>query len=201
MRKGIISDPIVLKIYGETCPDLSIVDLPGITKIPMKGSDHPNNIEEITTELILKYINHPQTIILCVSQCNVDITTSDSLKITRNMDPDGHRSLVVLTKIDLADSIDSVIKILNNDEINLRYGFIGTKGRSQKDINNGVTVVQGLKNEQVYIDTMYKDYQMRDRHLGTKALVEKLTSILSVNIMKSLPLICQEVKVRLLEFE
>jgi hypothetical protein len=37
-------------------PDLSLVDLPGITKIPLRGSDHPENIEEITINLCTKYI-------------------------------------------------------------------------------------------------------------------------------------------------
>lgn len=66
LRKGIIDNPIVLTVYSKNVPDLSLVDLPGITKIPVKGSDHPTNIEEITTNLCRKYIQDPRTIILCV---------------------------------------------------------------------------------------------------------------------------------------
>ena len=55
-RKGIIEKPIILTVYSKNVPDLSLVDLPGITKIPVKGSDHPENIEEITTNLCRKYI-------------------------------------------------------------------------------------------------------------------------------------------------
>lgn len=43
--KNIIDKPIVLTIYSHTCPDLTMVDLPGITRIPMAGSDQPDNIE------------------------------------------------------------------------------------------------------------------------------------------------------------
>ena len=46
----------ILNVYSKNVPDLSLVDLPGITKIPVKGSDHPDNIEEITTNLCRKYI-------------------------------------------------------------------------------------------------------------------------------------------------
>ena len=35
--KGIIDDPIVLNIYSPNCPDLTMIDLPGITRIPIKG--------------------------------------------------------------------------------------------------------------------------------------------------------------------
>ena len=82
-------------------PDLSLVDLPGITKIPLKGSDHPENIEEITMNLCSKYISDPWTIILCVAMANVDITTSDAIKLAKRFDPHGERTLCALTKIDL----------------------------------------------------------------------------------------------------
>jgi dynamin 1-like protein len=38
-NKGIIRDPILLTIHSPNCPDLTLVDLPGITRIPMAGSD------------------------------------------------------------------------------------------------------------------------------------------------------------------
>ena len=82
-------------------PDLSLVDLPGITKIPMKGSDHPENIEEITVNLCSKYMSDPRTIILCVVMASVDITTSDAIKLAKKYDPSGERTLCALTKIDL----------------------------------------------------------------------------------------------------
>jgi vacuolar protein sorting-associated protein 1 len=44
-KKGIVDKPIILNIFSHTCPDLTLIDLPGITRIPMAGSDQPNNIE------------------------------------------------------------------------------------------------------------------------------------------------------------
>jgi dynamin 1-like protein len=38
-NKGIVDDPIILTIYSGTCPDLTLIDLPGITRIPLSGSD------------------------------------------------------------------------------------------------------------------------------------------------------------------
>jgi len=37
--KNIIDKPIVLTVYSHTCPDLTLIDLPGITRIPMSGTD------------------------------------------------------------------------------------------------------------------------------------------------------------------
>jgi dynamin 1-like protein len=44
-KKGIVDKPIILNIFSHTCPDLTLIDLPGITRIPLAGSDQPNNIE------------------------------------------------------------------------------------------------------------------------------------------------------------
>jgi dynamin 1-like protein len=37
VKKNIVDKPIVLNIYSHTCPDLTLVDLPGITRIPIEG--------------------------------------------------------------------------------------------------------------------------------------------------------------------
>jgi dynamin 1-like protein len=42
-KKNIIDKPIVLNIYSHTCPDLTLIDLPGVTRIPI--GDQPQNIE------------------------------------------------------------------------------------------------------------------------------------------------------------
>lgn len=69
-KKNIVDKPIILNIFSHTCPDLTLVDLPGITRIPMAGSDQPNNIEQITRAMAHKYVSDPRTIILCVIPAN-----------------------------------------------------------------------------------------------------------------------------------
>jgi hypothetical protein len=38
-NKGIVDDPITLTIYSNSCPNLTLIDLPGITRVPIHGSD------------------------------------------------------------------------------------------------------------------------------------------------------------------
>jgi len=98
-NKNIIDDPIVLNIFSPTCPDLTLVDLPGITRIPLKGSDQPDDIEQITKSMADKYCRDPLTIILCVIPANVDISTSEGLNMARKIDTEGKRTLGVITKV------------------------------------------------------------------------------------------------------
>ena len=73
--KKIIKDiPIVLNIFSASCPNLTIVDLPGITSIPV--GEQPKNIYEITRDMALRYIKDARSIILCVIPANQDLSTS-----------------------------------------------------------------------------------------------------------------------------
>lgn len=51
--------------------------------------------------MLLKYISRPASIILAVTAANQDLANSDGLKLARDVDPEGTRTIGVLTKVDL----------------------------------------------------------------------------------------------------
>ena len=51
--------------------------------------------------MIVKYISKPNSIILAVTPANTDLANSDGLRLARDVDPEGTRTIGVLTKIDL----------------------------------------------------------------------------------------------------
>ena len=51
--------------------------------------DQPLDIEHQIRHLILQYISNPNSIILAVTPANIDLATSEALKIAREVDPDG----------------------------------------------------------------------------------------------------------------
>lgn len=110
-NKGISPVPIVLKIYSPRVVNLSLIDLPGITKIPV--GDQPNDIEDKIKKMILLYVQNPNSLILAISPANHDLANSDSLKIAREVDPDGERTLGVITKMDKADDSDQIMSIMH----------------------------------------------------------------------------------------
>ena len=99
VKKNIVDVPIVLNIFSPTCPDLTLVDLPGITRIPLKGSEQGDDIEKVTKNMAERYCRDPRTIILCVIPANQDISTSDGLKMARDIDTTGDRTIGVITKV------------------------------------------------------------------------------------------------------
>lgn len=70
----------------------------------MAIGDQPEDIENQITKLIIKYIGNPNSIILAVTAANTDMATSEAIKMSKEVDPDGRRTLAVVTKLDLMDA-------------------------------------------------------------------------------------------------
>lgn len=87
-----------------------------------------------------RYCKDPKTIILCVIPANQDMAVSDGLKLARDWDRNQERTIGVITKIDIMDKGTSAKKMLLNEEIHLKLGYIGIVNRAQEDINNRVPV-------------------------------------------------------------
>ncbi|GMF50636.1 unnamed protein product [[Candida] boidinii] len=133
-NKGISRIPINLKVYSPNVLNLTLVDLPGLTKIPI--GDQPTDIERQIKNLILEYISKPNSIILAVSPANVDLVNSESLKLARQVDPQGKRTIGILSKLDLMDHGTNALDILTGKVYPLKLGFIGVVNRSQQDISS-----------------------------------------------------------------
>ena len=189
--KNIVDKPIVLNVYSQTCPDLTLVDLPGVTRVPV--GKQPKNIEQITKDMATRYIKDPLTIILCVIAANSDIATSDGLKLAKEIDVGGSRTLGVLTKLDIMDEGTNARKALLNEEIPLKLGYVGVKNRSKQDLVNKIPMGEALKKEKEFFKShpIYKN--MPQGYLGTDVLINKLTKIYFRIIRENLPRIIRAV--------
>ncbi|XP_023018189.1 dynamin related protein 1 isoform X2 [Leptinotarsa decemlineata] len=181
-NKGICPEPINLKIYSTKVVNLTLVDLPGITKVPV--GDQPPDIEQQIRELVLKYIANPNSIILAVVTANTDMATSESLAIAKDVDPDGRRTLAVVTKLDLMDAGTDAIDILCGRVIPVKLGIIGVVNRSQQDIMNNKTIKDSLKDEATFLQSKYPTLAARN---GTPYLAKTLNRLLMHHIRDCLP--------------
>ena len=145
---NIVDKPLVLQIFSHTCPDLTLIDLPGITRIAQ--GDQDKNIEAVTKGMCTRYMSDPRTIILAVVPANADMTNSDGLQLARQLDPKGIRTVGVITKIDIMDRGTNAKKMIMNQEVKLRLGYVGVKNRAQEDIVNQIPVAEALAKEQAY---------------------------------------------------
>ncbi|CAI5688591.1 unnamed protein product [Oreochromis niloticus] len=185
---GISSDLISLEIASPDVPDLTLIDLPGITRVAVSGQSE--DIGEQIKQLIQNNIRKQETISLVVVPCNVDIATTEALRMAQQVDPEGERTLGILTKPDLVDkgTEENVVKIVHNEVIPLKKGYMVVKCRGQKEITEKVSLSEAIKNEEAFFKEHAHFQTLFDEGQATvPKLAEKLTLELVHHIQKSLP--------------
>uniref|UniRef100_A0A3Q4HXP4 Interferon-induced GTP-binding protein Mx n=2 Tax=Neolamprologus brichardi TaxID=32507 RepID=A0A3Q4HXP4_NEOBR len=195
---GISNDLISLEIASPNVPDLTLIDLPGITRVAVSGQSE--DIGEQIKQLIQNNIRKQETISLVVVPCNVDIATTEALRMAQQVDPEGERTLGILTKPDLVDkgTEENVVKIVHNEVIPLKKGYMVVKCRGQKEITEKVSLSEALKNEEAFFKEHAHFQTLFDEGQATvPKLAEKLTLELVHHIQKSLPRLDDQIQKKL----
>ena len=195
---GISAQPINLRIYSPNVLTLTLVDLPGLTKNPM--GDQPRDIERQIREMLLKFISKPNAVILAVTAANTDLANSDGLKLAAEVDPEGNRTVGVLTKVDLMDAGTDVIDILAGRVIPLRLGYVPVVNRGQRDIDTRKQVKDALASEREFFQS-HPSYSANAEYCGTPFLARKLSNILMHHIRNTLPDIKAKIQSQLSKFQ
>ncbi|XP_075521207.1 dynamin-related protein 5A-like [Primulina tabacum] len=181
--KQISTVPIYLSIYSPNVVNLTLIDLPGLTKVAIDGQSE--SIVMDIENMVRSYIEKPNCIILAVSPANQDLATSDAIKISREVDPKGERTFGVLTKIDLMDQGTDAVDILEGKAYKLQFPWIGIVNRSQADINKNVDMIAARRREREYFaqTPQYKHlaHRMGSEHLG-KVLSKHLEAVIKSRI-------------------
>jgi dynamin 1-like protein len=183
-KKSVSNAPINLKIYSPNVLNLTLVDLPGITRVPI--DDQPHDIELQIKQMVMQYIEKQNALILAVTSANTDLSTSDALALAREVDPEGLRTIGVLTKLDLMDKGTDALDILTGKLSPLKLGYVGVVNRSQQNIIDGISIKDALKRETEFFRNhlLYKSISSR---CGTPYLARTLNRILLNHIRNCLP--------------
>ena len=186
-RRGITEDIVHLRVTAPGAPELTLVDLPGLARVATEGQ-RPD-VPELTRRLSKTFIEPSQSIVLVVCACNADLATAEALRLAAEADPDGERTVGVLTKPDLMDpgTESSVQDILRGKVVKLeRHGYFVVRNRGQ--LSRNVTQGQALTDEAQYFSThsIFGKLAQRGR-FGAPALAQYLAEVLQDAIARDVP--------------
>ncbi|XP_028096275.1 dynamin-related protein 1A-like isoform X3 [Camellia sinensis] len=176
--------PIYLSIYSPNVVNLTLIDLPGLTKVAIDGQSE--SIVQDIENMVQSYIEKPNCIILAISPANQDLATSDAIKISREVDPKGERTFGVLTKIDLMDKGTDAVEILEGKSYKLQFPWIGVVNRSQADINKNADMISARRREREYFSST-PEYQHLSHRMGSEHLGKVLSKHLEHVIKSRIP--------------
>ena len=193
---NISSSPIILKIYSPFVPNLSLMDLPGLTMVACTDKGQPEDIKDRIEEMISNYIKQERTIILAVMQSRSDLETDLGLALVKKYDPKGDRTIGILTKPDLMNHDTHVGDYLVNNiskNLMLRLGYYVVKNRNNQEMKE-IDMQKGLEKEKMYFmnHPEYKKSIYRDR-IGITNLTSNVSKILINSIADMIPSVMTEI--------
>jgi len=196
--KQISPVPIHLSIYSPKVVNLTLIDLPGLTKVAVEGQSE--NIVQDIENMVRSYVDKPNCIILAISPANQDIATSDAIKLSKEVDPTGERTFGVLTKLDLMDKGTNALDVLEGRAYRLQNPWVGIVNRSQADINRKVGMLSAREKEREYFETS-PDYAHLASRMGSEYLAKLLSQHLESVIKARIPSITATINKTIDELE
>ncbi|KAL9049644.1 MAG: hypothetical protein Q9206_005424 [Seirophora lacunosa] len=135
-QRSFSNDVLKIEVAGPDQQHLSVIDVPGIFRKVTPGITSPEDIPNIKN-MVQQYMENPRSVILAVISANVDIANQEILDMAERCDPDGQRTLGVLTKPDLIDrgAEGSVLDLLLGTAHKLNLGWSMVKNPGQEDLN------------------------------------------------------------------
>lgn len=197
-QKGVSDAPIFLRLHSPHVPNLSLVDLPGLTMTALTAQGQPKDIKEQIRRMVAAYIEPARTIILMVCPARADLEADPAVELCREYDPSGARTVGVLTKVDLMNTGTDVSRYLTNNvasDLQLGLGYFACKMRGPAE--SRATVRDGFASEQSFFagHAVYgkANSSYADR-LGVPPLTVFLSRVLIQHLRTHMPTILQEVQ-------
>ena len=194
--QSISDDSIIIKCKGPTMPDFTLTDLPGIVRTVVDGED--DSMIQRIRDLIHRYMTQERTIILAVHPADVDIHNSEVLNAAKQADPEGVRTICVISKPDkVGEENESVLELLSGKKFKLELGFHTIMCRSPKALKNKKTIEDGIRNETNFFETSPAWKGVDPSCFGTNQLKIKLVELLEITVANALPNVIEEINTKL----
>ncbi|XAR64692.1 Dynamin GTPase [Bertholletia excelsa] len=188
--KGISNSPLTLIVEKMGVPDLTMVDLPGITRVPVHGQ--PQDIYEQISAIIMEYIRPEESIILNVLSATVDFPTCESIRMSQGVDKNGERTLAVVTKADKAP--EGLLEKVTADDVNIGLGYVCVRNRI------GEESYEEARKEETNLFQRHPLLSKIDKSMvGVPVLAQRLVQIQASIISKCLPDIVRKINDKLNE--
>ncbi|KAF3903551.1 Dynamin [Arthrobotrys entomopaga] len=190
--KRFSGDILKIELSGPHHPHLTIVDVPGLFHNSTKFQTDEDR--ELIRSLIQSYIQDPRTIIMAVMDGRNNLANQEVFKMAREVDPEGKRTVGIITKCDAVAPGDEhgVIQIASNKLEILHHGWFVVKNRSTQEIKDGVTILQRHQKEKDFFKKAPWNRLSRE-HIGVEKLKPFLGHLLYEHVRDEFPKLVDEI--------
>ncbi|KAI9843392.1 MAG: hypothetical protein M1837_006418 [Sclerophora amabilis] len=191
------SDDILrLEICGPEQEHLSVIDVPGIFKRTTQGVTTKADMQMVKG-MVHTYMKNPRSVMLTVIPANVDIATQEILEMAEELDPEGHRTLGVLTKPDLVDkgAENAVVELIEGKRHPLKLGWTLVRNPGQSELAEPSADRHSLEKSFFLRESPWNTLD-KDK-VGIGSLRFRLQEILAGHIRREFPKVKLEINKRI----
>ncbi len=187
------TDVLRIESTSPTAPNLTLVDLPGLF-----GASDKNQSDDdaaLVQTLVTSYMQQKRSIILAVVSADNPFANQPVTKFARDIDPNGHRTLGLITKPDKIDSgSDSekyYVDLAQNQNVKLTLGWHVLRNRGHATMDD-TAQERDAREITFFEDSVWNT--LEPSQLGVQALRKRLRQILWKQIQRELPGVKSEVQ-------
>ncbi|KAG6104287.1 hypothetical protein E4U31_002074 [Claviceps sp. LM219 group G6] len=187
------SDVLRVELCGPTQPHLTMVDLPGL----FRAGNRDQSVDDAETvrNLVLGYVRSPRSIILAVVSAKSDFALQEITQMAREVDPEGDRTLGLITKPDAldvgSDSEASYVKLAQNNDVVFRLGWHVLKNRDFK-MRDASSAERDAAEARFFSSGIWATVD--SSNLGVGTLKPRLSNVLKNQILQQLPDLLHDVE-------
>ncbi|MCJ1266547.1 hypothetical protein MMC22_006432 [Lobaria immixta] len=195
-KKTFSEDVLKIEIRGPGEQHLSVIDVPGIFKKTTAGLTTKTDMVMVRN-MVSNYMKNPRAAILAVIPANVDIATQEILEMAEEHDPNGQRTLGVLTKPDLVDkgAEQNVMDLVEGRSHKLSLGWCILRNLGQRELADSSSNRHALESSFFRTDEPWVNLD-KDR-VGIEALQARLRDVLTEIVRREFPRVKSDINKRL----
>jgi hypothetical protein len=190
------SDALRIEISGPIGLHLSVVDLPGL--ISVSNEEQSDDDVDAVRDMVASYVQNSRTIVLSVLQASNDIANQGIIKLARQFDPDGGRTVGIITKPDLINegTESKIARVAKNlDNIKLKLGFFLLKNPSPSELEQGLDMDTRSRRElQFFASPPWVSQGLDTERIGAEKLRIFLQELLDTHIERELPKVKEDIR-------
>ena len=194
--RAFAKDVLSIEFGSPNSPQLTLVDIPGLIATSTKGVTKAD--VELVAQITDHYISQPRTICLAVVSATNDYSNQRILEQVRDVDPEGERTLGVITKPDRlpagSASETAYIELAQNKDIFFKLGWHVLKNRKFEE--HGCSLEERNFSETSFFNRSNFN-KLPKENVGIEALKVRLSQLLFDHIKNELPTLRKDLETAL----